>query len=693
MKTLFAILTTVMLFVNSNAGTLDKTVLRVDGEPFYPVGTWGGDPEHCASMGMNTILMGVPKDAEGIESFRGQMHRCAELGIQVVPFLGFGGANPDAWTPEEVRRAAVLANEPNLLAWYLGDDVYETGLVGVRETADLLAELTPDIPKTADYIGDFSNELARDVYGNHLDINASYSYPVPGDDPANDPSLLNYFAFFDTLLVAMGEPRWTTLQCFQWNRHSDRYNLGHGDGTGAIPEPEQLRIMGYTAIERGVRGLLLWPHRTLPNQPEHAAEYALLAHETQLVGSHLAAGIRTPDIHTSDTNIRASAYTYGGSSVITSVLVKPSYNRWVDAGIIEDLVIEIPWEKESKVSEIPRAVLINTPDLISCGVELTERGTARITLSSFELAGFVLVSANDAEIELLRTRMKDVSNSISSLIVPAAAAQMTESNGVLRQAGRGTPGESATLLAQCAEASVEGRHDDALRSWRGVLRSSRSAIDDMMLRLERSRSEFTPSEQVYLESPHALHNIRGLANAISPEDPWHFVRTWSVVGPFPLGWKGDFIAGDSHRPVAAPGFDNAFPPESDPLAPGPFETMDGPALWKDAGTDVSGMIDLTKVFATTDTAISYLQTIVIAPEPMDVEMSLGSNDGAKVLVNGTEMFSVYCARTSSPHQDTFRASLRAGRNVVTVKAVNLALGWQVYLSIQDPERRLEYATQ
>ena len=69
-------------------------------------------------------------------------------------------------------------------------------------------------------------------------------------------------------------------------------------------------------------------------------------------------------------------------------------------------------------------------------------------------------------------------------------------------------------------------------------------------------------------------------------------------------------------------------------------------------------------------------------------MSLGSNDGAKVWVNGEEVFAENVGRGAAPHQDDFPVRLCEGENLVLVKITNLGGDWQLYLSLDDPEREL-----
>ncbi len=95
-------------------------VLLVDGKPFYPLGGWDDEnttPEYRARLGMNTNFAIPDPSAAGIERFRAHMRECARRGIQVLPYLSYGGEGLAPWPAENVRCVSVLAREPNLLAW------------------------------------------------------------------------------------------------------------------------------------------------------------------------------------------------------------------------------------------------------------------------------------------------------------------------------------------------------------------------------------------------------------------------------------------------------------------------------------------------------------------------------------------------------------------------------------------------
>lgn len=674
------------------AARLENGVLMVDGKPFYPLGSWNSDfttPEDIARLGMNTSFRGGPGSPQAVEQFRPFMRRCAELGIQVVPYLSYGGAGVTPWAPEAVRAISRLAEEPNLLAWYVGDDITMKHLEGIQQTVTILREESPDVPTVADYIADQTPE-AKTTFTRYVDIRCQYGYPIPND------SLVKYLRFFEDQRAFVGDPLWTWVQNFMWGGTGIKLGLGIQDGPGPIPDPEQVRLLAFTAINRGVRGLLFFPHHELHLQPELAAEVALVCREVRLFNDHLAAGATTFDLPASDADLNATAFRYGRSTLISAMLARPTYHRWVDEGIVQNVVIECPWPGQSSSGGVlPQAFLVAVPEVVECSVARgTKPGTVRVTVPSLELAGFVLLSTDREEIARLRAGVAEATASLARLALPGSVAQTRKVAGAAWQVGFGHLYEQQTMLLpavrateRAADAFAERRPAEEVRAWREANRVCRAVLDSMMRFAEARRSQILPEQQRFLLSPYGLFNIRNLKNAPPDDDPWHFVREWMIAGPFPLEFREE-------TPDAIPlGFVRVYPPETNADPNTQFSTVDGQAGWKRAGSDISGLLDFLDCFATTENVLCYARCRVIAPRDMEIAMSLGSNDGAKVWLNGEEVFSWHGGRAASAHQNEIPVRLKAGPNAVLVKVENLGANWQLFLSFHDPERQLQFGAE
>ena len=688
----------IALAISAHAGTIRDGVLTVEdpatGElrPFFPVGSWMSMPvEHVAQLGFNIAFLVSPGSDSAVAAFRPLMRQFAEHDIQMIPYISYGGGGVTPWPPERVRAAAQLATEPNLLAWYVGDDIGMQHLPGIRQTVDILREETPDIPTVADYIAEKTPE-AKTVFTEYIDIRCQYEYPI------FQHSMSWYSDWFDDQREFVGDPLWTWIQCFQWGNQIRPINVGQRNGAGPVPDPDQVRVMSYLGLNRGLRGLLFFSHWSFLRLPELAGEVALIAREVRMFNDHLAAGAPTYNLPTSEPGLRATAMTHNGSALLSTVLLRPEYHRWVDEGFVRNVTIDAPWSG----GDTPRALLVAAPDLVECAVERIAPDQVRITVPEFELAGFILISSDEDEIARVERDMVALPAKLDRVMATAAASQVRKVNGLMWHAGwenHGHRGPNPVLSASrrvdsCMVATLDGRYDDALRMWRLALRDGRAMMDSLMRFVEARREVIPPQDHRYLRTPYAVRAIPNYMNAVSPEDPWHYVTEFDLTGPFPLEWDGTWFIRESDGrdlPTLPPGFNRAYAPESDSY--GPYETVDGIAGWRGGHADVSALLDLVPSFRTTDNVVCYARTHIVAPREMDARISLGSNDGAKMWINGEEVFNRNDGRDALPHQDEIPVHLNAGPNEVLVKVSNLGgWGWKLYLSVWDPDRELEYRT-
>ena len=132
------------------AATIENGVLMVDGRPFFPLGSWSSSLTTGTGPRRAGHEYGPPGGARGseerVQRLRQFTRECRELGIYVTPYLSYGGAMTTPWSEESVRRIATLAEEPNLLAWYVGDDLGPQHLPGLVQTVTTLREVTPGVP-------------------------------------------------------------------------------------------------------------------------------------------------------------------------------------------------------------------------------------------------------------------------------------------------------------------------------------------------------------------------------------------------------------------------------------------------------------------------------------------------------------------------------------------------------------------
>ena len=308
-----------------------------------------------------------------------------------------------------------------------------------------------------------------------------------------------------------------------------------------------------------------------------------------------------------------------------------------------------------------------------------------MTLPKFELAHFLLLSRDEGLLQTLRENVPEIPRDMAPLIVPAAAAQARKVSGVAWQLGvdhlyKPTEVRDATRsVHRCSAAVVNQDFGQAFAAWRDSLRECRRTLDTLM-EMAQSRAPRVPAGlRRYLENPYGLHNVHGLFQAPDANDPWRFITTWEVTGPYPLDWDGQLNG------QVAPGFLRAYPPETGEAAQ---------VRWQPAQAALSGCLDLLPCFGETDNVVAYARCTLSAPRDMTVQLGLGSNDGVKLWLNGQEIFAwsgtAEGGRKARPQENVFEVHLKQGENTVLAKVENLGAAWQLYLAFHDAERQLSW---
>jgi hypothetical protein len=80
-------------------------------------------------------------------------------------------------------------------------------------------------------------------------------------------------------------------------------------------------------------------------------------------------------------------------------------------------------------------------------------------------------------------------------------------------------------------------------------------------------------------------------------------------------------------------------------------------------------------------ATAYALTWIICQDQTDAQLFLGSDDQAKIWLNGELQHTVTSPRPFSLDEDTMPVALSKGRNVVLVKVCNETRYWQFSLRV------------
>ncbi len=172
--------------------------------------------------------------------------------------------------------------------------------------------------------------------------------------------------------------------------------------------------------------------------------------------------------------------------------------------------------------------------------------------------------------------------------------------------------------------------------------------------------------------------LASAADAPLKPDDKGFIRDWLLLAPIPL-------AGEN---TGADEIDKQQVPNEAALKPkaGDAVTVGGKALTWRKVTAKDYFFDVNVILGgANENVTAYAVAYVVAPkEVTGAQLLMGSNDQAKVYLNGKEVVKFTDTRTLDP--DTDKASnltLKAGVNVVVFKVINENNSWQGCLRFTD----------
>ena len=147
---------------------------------------------------------------------------------------------------------------------------------------------------------------------------------------------------------------------------------------------------------------------------------------------------------------------------------------------------------------------------------------------------------------------------------------------------------------------------------------------------------------------------------------------WTIAGPFP-------------SPGGNAGLDTDFGPEKaafDPKAKFHAGGTPSEVAWRPIRTGPGGYIDLRAFHGDRAAdSVSYLYAEVESPEAQDATVLLGTDDGAKLFVNGERVFGSTATRAAAPEQDAVPVRLKKGANALLLKIANGAGPHGFYLTV------------
>lgn len=152
------------------------------------------------------------------------------------------------------------------------------------------------------------------------------------------------------------------------------------------------------------------------------------------------------------------------------------------------------------------------------------------------------------------------------------------------------------------------------------------------------------------------------------------ITAWLVAGPYPnegalqrkgTGFRTDYLGGES----------NARPTEG--LASGAY-------TWKLAVATGKLGLDLKATLPTKDPAIGYCYATIVSPRDQAATLLFGSDDGARVYVNGESVYAKQIVRGVRRDEEKLEIQLKQGENQLLFKVEQGDGGWGLTARIVAP---------
>ena len=175
-----------------------------------------------------------------------------------------------------------------------------------------------------------------------------------------------------------------------------------------------------------------------------------------------------------------------------------------------------------------------------------------------------------------------------------------------------------------------------------------------------------------------IGSVLATQDSFSP-DAKGFIRNWLILAPIAMEVENEGTVELNKKQIK----DEATlqPKEGDEATVGTAKMK-----WK-AHQTADFFIDFLKYVAggRGEQVVGYAVTYIVADaEIKDVKAKLGSNDQAKLYINGTQLIAFEDTRTLEADQDTSKPfTLNKGVNTIVFKVVNQENNWQGCLRLVD----------
>ncbi|MCX6267206.1 MAG: DUF2961 domain-containing protein, partial [Bacteroidetes bacterium] len=169
-------------------------------------------------------------------------------------------------------------------------------------------------------------------------------------------------------------------------------------------------------------------------------------------------------------------------------------------------------------------------------------------------------------------------------------------------------------------------------------------------------------------------------DGISMEPKRVFIPDWFILGPYQNPRK----IGSVRR-----GLDSVYLPEKIiDLQKDYLGATGKPIRWRHVQTPENGCLSLTDKISPNELVVAYAFTQIYSPGNFKTTLFIGSDDGCKVFLNGTELYRYQGERIAEPDQAEIELSLKPGWNKLLLKIENNYGAFAFYARLLDTGNKL-----
>lgn len=439
--------------------------LYVDSKPFFFLGA-DGVPDSFESMRRHHLNAAFRWGAADIEA--------AKAGLMLIPYIH----SPAAKLEEVEQQVTELRNEPALLGWNTGDDLVAKDLDKTRQVCEAVHRLDATHPVMLDVIDQSVSRFAPFV-----DMFCTYTYPLMKKDWA----LPRYREWLESAKekVGKGKFRWTWVQVHTqfWYTHEVHGGPEDNHIPSLFPDAEHIRLLTYTAIQAGMRGIIYYHNQFLRNDwygKDRYAEVGILGSELEVLGPLIAEGEVVGVAKTSAPHVHATVVQFGKGLLVLLVKQGNRYQYQPDDGLAKHVQVSLPLPQpprsEIRTPKSPGAFQVGFPEVQSLPVQ-RRADKVDLIIPEFELTSAVLLTADAELVASIKRRVSDLVPDAARFALQVLEGKQEKVASVLQELStlKVSLPEQSNLLAEAHRLSQQATDSLNQEQFANAYRAARQA--------------------------------------------------------------------------------------------------------------------------------------------------------------------------------------------------------------------------